>query len=124
MSTPRCYRLAVSVLAAAVIISTTASIHRTATTTTSDSGGGSRADTTPRVVRLDPPGIYDAAPLGHSHLSVDTETGVVDQSGQVAMWVDSSVVEGDVSTQAGLARANLKQRLVRSAPQPPTLWGW
>jgi len=72
----------------------------------------------PRVVRLNPDGLFDAAPFGYTQLSVDTEAGVVYLSGQAALLDDATVVPGDLRAQAKVVRENILTGLaaVGSAP--------
>jgi len=72
----------------------------------------------PRVVRLNPDGLFHAGAFGFTQLSVDTEAGVVYLSGQAAQLDDASLAPGDLRAQAKVVRENILTGLaaVGSAP--------
>ena len=61
------------------------------------------------VRHINPPALYDSVKYGFSHAVVDTRSGTVHLSGQVAWDKDYQVVGGaDLAEQARQALANLK----------------
>lgn len=68
---------------------------------------GGPAPTSQRVLRLNPPTLFDATPLGYTQIAVDTETRVAHFSGLTSMDLAAEVVGTTLSEQLPLARAAL-----------------
>ncbi|GAB0493417.1 hypothetical protein MMPV_004699 [Pyropia vietnamensis] len=74
-----------------------------------------------RVLRLNPPALFDATPFGYTQLAVDTETRVAHFSGLTSMDMAAEVVGTTLSEQLPLARAALNAALVAVGATPADL---
>lgn len=61
----------------------------------------------PRLVTINPPGLFDPVPFGFSHIRVDMSTGVAYIAGQVATNINGSVVGNDLEQQLKVTRKNI-----------------
>lgn len=72
--------------------------------TTADSRKSHRL---PRLVTINPPGLFDPVPFGFSHIRVDMRTGVAYIAGQVGTNVNGSVVGTDLEQQLKVTTHNI-----------------
>lgn len=64
-----------------------------------------------RILRLNPPALFDATPFGYTQIAVDTDTRVAHFSGLTSMDTAAEVVGTTVAEQLPLARAALGSAL-------------
>lgn len=69
--------------------------------------GGAAAAAKQRILRLNPPTLFDATPFGYTQIAVDTATRVAYFSGLTSMNAAAEVVGTTTAEQFSLARAAL-----------------